>query len=139
MLYEVKNMTWKTTIKNNSDFSINSGFKIIDIEEGGIFNSCRLQYGQVFQLYYYYNKGPVPADLLFANKIFDLIHLANFINDKIPVYNLTEIDSDRKYIKYYDSLLKNELQKILNFLFTITDGKWIDFQDYYKGENLKKT
>ncbi|MBU3823149.1 hypothetical protein KO566_13885 [Flavobacteriaceae bacterium XHP0103] len=138
-------MNWIITIKTNSDFAINNGFNIIEADENGMFKSCRLKYGQVFDLEYYYEKGPVHADIIFDGKRMDLIHSANFVNGKKPKYEFPKFywkkrtDSDAEYIKYYDQILSHELDKILEWIFKLNNQQWTEFKNYSGNENLRLT
>tara|TARA_R110002072_G_C7620832_1_gene505932 strand:- start:102 stop:524 length:423 start_codon:yes stop_codon:yes gene_type:complete len=138
-------MNWKTTIQINSEFTLNNGFAIIETEEKGMFKSCRLKYGVILELYYYYERGPVFADLIYDQKHFNLIHFANYENSKQSIYKFPDFywkngtDSDGEYIKYFDSILENELDNILDCLFKMDEQKWVDFEQYYQSENLKLT
>ena len=142
---QVEKMSWEITININSNFALSNGFEIVESKVEGMFKSCRFKYGQVFELIYWYEKGPIHADFLINKKKLDLIHIANFVNNKSPKYNFPDFywknrtDSDSKYIKYYDSILAKELDNILDYLFKLDDKKWIEFKKYYQSENLRLT
>ena len=138
-------MSWKITIKTNSNFTLNNGFNLIEIDENGMFKSCRLKYGQVFDLEYYYEKGPVHADIIFDGKRMALIHCANFVNGKKFKYEFPKFywkngtDSEAEYIGYYDRILSNELDEILEWMFKLDNQQWTEFENYSGNEKLRLT
>ncbi|OBX21084.1 hypothetical protein A9996_18530 [Gelidibacter algens] len=138
-------MSWKITIQINSKFTLNNGFEIIETQEKGMFKSCRLKYGEILELNYIYEKGPISADLFYDQKRFDVIHFANYENNEQPKYQFPDFywkngtDSDDEYIKYFDSILENEFDNILDCLFKMDEAKWVEFEKYYQSENLRLT
>ncbi|QNJ98153.1 hypothetical protein [Constantimarinum furrinae] len=138
-------MSWKITIKSNSKFTLKNGFEILKMEDRGMFKSCQLKYGAILELIYFYEKGPIFAELIYDKKRFDLIHFANYKNNKQSIYKFPDfywkngINSDAEYIRYFDSILENELDNILACLFKMDEEKWIEFEKFYQSENLKLT
>lgn len=127
----------------NSEFALNNGFDIVETDESGMFKSCRLKYGQVFDLNYYYEKGPVHADIILDGKRIDLIHCANFVNGQKPKYDFPKFHwnngTDSDYIKYFDNILSNELDNILEWIFKLNTQQLTEFENYSGSENLRLT
>mgnify|MGYP006294341689 CR=1 FL=1 len=119
-----------------------SGFKIVESKDLGMAKYCRLQY-PILNLEVWNDRFDYNANLEYDEDKFNIIHLANFINDKRTKYIFFDFDfktrntDAERFLTQLDDIIKTEFDNILHFLFNLTNDKKNEFYKYCEKRNLE--
>ncbi|MGG5487112.1 hypothetical protein [Gaetbulibacter sp. PBL-D1] len=137
-------MELEIDIKIHLKSTLESGFKIAESKDLGMAKFCRLEY-PILNMEIWNDRFDYDASIEYDNQKYNVIHLANFLNDKNEKYvfydfgfETKEINAKR-FLTQLDGLIKSEFDKILDFLFNLTTEKQTEFEKYCEKTNLDAT
>ena len=129
-------------IKTYLKTAFNIGFVLVESKDMGMSEYCILEY-PILKLEITHDRFDYFALIRYENEGFDLIHLANYINNNSNYeffkfgFETREIDG-KKYLQQIDTILKLEFDKILGFLFNMNASAKNNFFKYCEAENSKE-
>ncbi|SDR65918.1 hypothetical protein [Christiangramia echinicola] len=129
-------------IKLNLKFTLENGFEISETKDFGMAQFCLLKY-PILDLEIWKDRFDYNAIIAYNEEKYNVIHIANFLNDKEIKYSFfdfgfetREIDAKR-FLTQLDQIIRVEFDKILEFLFIISPQKQNDFDRYCEETNAK--
>jgi hypothetical protein len=129
-------------IKLSLKSTLESGFKIVETKDLGMAKYCRLEY-PILNMEIWNERFDYNATIEYNDEKYNVIHLANFLNDKKTKYiffdfgfETREIDAKR-FLTQLDEIIKLEFDNILDFLFTLTRKNQSEFDKYCEKTNLE--
>lgn len=135
-------MELEINVKIYLKHTLENGFKIAESKDFGMAKYCRLEY-PILNLEILYDRFDYYATIEYNEEKYDVIHLANFLNDKKAKYKFfnfefetREIDAER-FLTQLDRIMKSDFDNILDFLFNLTTEKQTEFDKYCEKINLK--
>lgn len=121
-----------------------NGFKIAESKDYGMAKFCRLKY-PILNLVVYYDRFEYFAEIEYNNKKYNVVHLANFLNDRKLKYKFFDfgfetrnIDAER-FLTQLDEIMKSDFDNILYFFFNLTNEQQTEFDKYCEKTNLDLT
>ncbi|SDR65806.1 hypothetical protein [Christiangramia echinicola] len=127
-------------IEINLKFTLTNGFKISDSKDFGMAQLCVLEY-PILKIEIWKDRFDYNAIMNYNEEKYNVIHLANFLNNKEIKYmfcdfefKTREIDAKR-FLQQLDKIIEDEFDKILEFLFTLSPEKQTDFNKYCEKTN----
>ena len=137
-------MDLEIDIKIYLKFTLENGFKILELKDFGMAKSCRIKY-PILDLVVFFDRFEYDAIIEYGKERYNVIHIANFLNDKKLKYKFfdfgfetKEIDAKR-FLTQLDEIMKIEFDDILNFLFNLNIQKQNEFDKYCGKTNLNTT
>ena|SRR5690606_25013621 len=122
-------------VKTYLKYPLANGFKMTDYTDHGMAESCRLQY-PILTLDIWRDRIDYTATIVFNDNYFDIVHLANFINGnsdyKTKGPTGTEHVDVERYLTLVNKIFEKEFDKILEFLFQLTDKKKSEYNSYFE-------
>lgn len=122
--------------------ALKSGFKISESKDLGMAKYCRLEY-PILNMEIWNDRFDYNASIEYKDEKYNVIHLANFMDDKKAKYifydfgfETREIDAKR-FLTQLDEIIKLEFDNILDFLFNLTKEKQAEFDKYCEKTNLE--
>ena len=107
-----------------------------------MFKFCRLEY-PILNLIVYYDRFEYFANIEYNEEKYNVIHLANFQNEKEPEYKFfdfgfkpRELDAKR-FLSQLDVIIKSDFDSILDFLFNLSTEKQSEFDQYCEKKNME--
>ena len=123
-------------------FTLENGFKITESKDFGMAKSYRLEY-PILNMEILYDRFEYYSTIEYHEEKYNVIHLANFLNDKKPKYSFfdfefetREIDAER-FLTQLDGIMKSDFDDILDFLFSLSTEKQSEFDEYCKKTNME--
>jgi hypothetical protein len=134
-------MDLEIDIKTYLKSVLENGFKISESKDFGMAKFCRLEY-PILNMEIWYDRFDYYATIEYNDEKYNVIHLANFLNDKITKYKFYDfgfetrnIDAER-FLTQLDEIIKSEFDNILDFLFNLSKDKQSEFDKYCEKTNL---
>lgn len=135
-------MEFEVDIKIYLKSTLESGFKISESKDLGMAKYCRLEY-PILNMEIWNDRFDYNATIEYNEEKYNVIHLANFLNDRKTKYTFydfgfetREIDAKR-FLTQLDEIIKLEFDNILDFLFNLTKEKQTEFDKYCEKTNLE--
>ncbi|WMI68185.1 hypothetical protein [Mangrovimonas sp. YM274] len=127
-------------VKTYLKYPLKNGFELNSYTDHGMAENCRLTY-PILSLDIWRDRTDYSATIIYDENYFNVIHLANFINGNLKYLSMkptgTEHVDARQYLTLINEIFEKEFDKILDFLFQLTDSKKEEFNAYFNGKNKK--
>ena len=135
-------MELEIDIKIYLKHTLENGFKITESKDYGMAKSCKLEY-PILNMEIVYDRFDYYATIVYNEEKYNVVHIANFLNDKKVKYEFfdfgfetREIDAER-FLTQLDKIMKSDFDNILDFLFNLTTEKQTEFNEYCEKINLE--
>lgn len=122
--------------------ALENGFKIVESKDLGMAKFCRLEY-PILNMEIWNDRFDYNATIEYNNEKYNIIHLANFLNDKKTKYifydfgfETRNIDAER-FLTQLDGIIKSDFDNILYFFFNLTNEQQTEFDKYCEKTNLE--
>ncbi|PVW13910.1 hypothetical protein [Marixanthomonas spongiae] len=119
-----------------------SGFKIVESKDLGMAKFCRLEY-PILNMEIWNDRFDYDATIEYNDQKYNVIHLANFLNEKKGKYifydfgfETREINAKR-FLTQLNEIMISEFDIFLDFLFNLTTEKQAEFEKYCEKTNLE--